>query len=520
MGAIIVVFAVAVWSWRRLYNPRIPLTNTRSIAKNSLAPMSLTLFNRGIDFVFAAFYLRVLGPTDAGKYATAIIIAGWFEIIANFGLNTLLIREVSQDKGQASRYLLNTTILRLFTAVMASIPVFIYLLSIRLAGNPLDLDTAIAILLLMAGMIFSGIGQGLAGLYYAYETAEFPAAVATVTTILKVGFGVSVLLLGYSFVGLAAVSIVVNVVTLVILILAARRQFPLPGPWQLDFGLQRRMLTLSYPLMLNHLFAVIFFQIDVPMMRQINGDKVVGWYNSAYKWVNAFNVIPSYFTFALFPVISRQVQGAIPDARRTFRMAIKLMLLIAFPLAAVTMILAPLMIGVLGGKEFLPHGAIALQLVIWSIPFGWMNSVTNYMLISLGLEKKLTGAFVVGVSFNAILNLIFLPRYSYVAASVITILSEIALLSLFAYYMRPAMPGIGWLKIIKRPLAITAAMLWAMWLGIQVNVIVGLILGVGVYILGLWVMRIFGEEERQILISLLPESLGSRLSPANTKAEK
>ena len=82
------------------------------------------------------------------------------------------------------------------------------------------------------------------------------------------------------------------------------------------------------------------------------------------------------------------------------------------------------------------------------------------------------------------------------------------------------MPGIGWLKIIKRPLAITAAMLWAMWLGIQVNVIVGLILGVGVYILGLWVMRIFGEEERQILISLLPESLGSRISLVNSKSEE
>ena len=75
MGVIIILFAMAVWVWRRVYDPQAPLTNTRSIAKNSVAPMGLNLFNRAIDFVFAAFYLRMLGPADAGAYATAIIIA-------------------------------------------------------------------------------------------------------------------------------------------------------------------------------------------------------------------------------------------------------------------------------------------------------------------------------------------------------------------------------------------------------------------------------------------------------------
>jgi hypothetical protein len=167
MGTIIVIFALVVWAWRRFYNPEGELTNTHSIAKNSLAPMALNLFNRAIDFGFAAFYLRLLGPADAGKYATAIIIAGWFEIISNFGLNTLVIREVSKERSAARHYLLNTTILRLGTGLVGGIPVFIYIWGISLAGNPLAADTTLAILMIMAGMIFSGMGQGLAGLYYA-----------------------------------------------------------------------------------------------------------------------------------------------------------------------------------------------------------------------------------------------------------------------------------------------------------------------------------------------------------------
>ena len=30
-------------------------------------------------------------------------------------------------------------------------------------------------------------------------------------------------------------------------------------------------------------------------------------------------------------------------------------------------------------REFLPDGAIALRIIMWSIPFGWLNSVTNYV---------------------------------------------------------------------------------------------------------------------------------------------
>ncbi len=504
IGGIILAFTTLVWGWRQAVNPQAELTNTRSIAKNSIAPTVLNLFNRGIDFVFAAFYLRYLGPAEAGGYATAITIAGLFEIIANFGLNTLLIREVSQDKSQASRYLLNTTVLRLGTGVAAAIPILIYVFSRAAAGNPLGNDVLLAVGLIMVGMLFSGMGQGLAGLYYAYEQAEFPAAITTVTTIFKVGFGVVVLLAGYGFVGLAGVSILVNIITLSILVVSAVRRFHLPGPWRIDLTLQRRMLYLSYPLMINHLFAVIFFQVDVLVLQQIKGDEVVGWYNSAYKYVNALNVIPSFFTFALFPVISRQVKSSLDDARRSFQMAIKIMALISLPLAVTITLLAPVLINLLGGAAFLPHGAIALQIVVWSIPIGWLNSVTNYVLIALGQERLQTRAFLIGVGFNLISNLLLVPRYSYAAAGVITILSEIVLLYVFNWFLVERMPGVGWVRLLSRPVAVALLMGVAGFLGAQIHPLVGAVVAVAVYPVGLWGLRVFGEEERRIAAAILP----------------
>ncbi|MCB8966342.1 MAG: flippase [Ardenticatenaceae bacterium] len=513
MGVIILVFAGGVWGWQTVVRPQGALTTTRSIAKNSAAPMVLNLFNKGIDFVFAMFYLRVMGPADSGSFSTAIATAGIFEILSNFGLDILVIREVSKARDQAGHYLLNTTILRLGAAVVASLPMIVLIAGTSLFTNPFSRPEVLAITFIMVGMVISGMSKGVTGLFYVYETAEIPATMTTATTILKVGFGVVALLLGYSFVGLAAVSILTNVITFILLGVLAYRRFDLGGQWRVDWHLQARMVRLGFPLMLIHLLQTVFISVDVYLLRTMlpNGEEVVGWYSSAYKWFNALQIVPSYFTLALFPIIAREIERSLDAARRMYRMSLKIMLLLALPIAAVTTFLAYPLVQVLGGNEFLPHGAIALQLVIWSIPIGWLNSVTNYVLIALGLERMQPRAFAIAVGFNIVANALFIPRYSYVAASVTTILSEVVLLGVFAYYLRQRMPGVDWGRLLGRPFLVTLIMVGLMWLAFQIHVLLATAVGLVAYILGLWLLRVFGEEERQILRQILPASLVRRL---------
>ncbi|MCA9901443.1 MAG: polysaccharide biosynthesis C-terminal domain-containing protein, partial [Anaerolineales bacterium] len=326
-------------------------------------------------------------------------------------------------------------------------------------------------------------------------------------------FGVTALLLGFGFVGLAAVSILTNVITLSLLLAIALRRYTLRGPWRLDWQLQRHMLRAGFPLMLIHLLQTVFISIDSYLLRVLldNGQEVAGWYSSAYKWFNALQIVPSFFTLALFPIISRRIGESLDAARQMYAMSLKLMLLLALPVAAVTHYLAVPLVQIVAGAEFLPAGAVALQIVIWSIPLGWLNSVTNYVLISLGLESKQPRAFTVAVLFNIIANFIFIPRYSYVAAGVTTIMSELVLLVLFDYYLRQKMAGINWLGLWGRPFLLTALMFGGMWLGGQVHLVVGLLIGAIIYPAGLLLLGIIGPEERKVLGNILPQGLARRL---------
>jgi O-antigen/teichoic acid export membrane protein len=520
IGGALVLLLAGAWLWRGFVQSPVDAGGTAArVAKNSIAPILLNLFNRGIDFAFAAVMLRLLGPEQNGLYYYAIILFGWFDIFTNFGLNLFVMREVARDRSAARSLFINTSALRLLLALLG-VPLLIAFLVVRQStgGDPLPAVAIVSIVLLYIGLIPNSLSTGLTALFYAFERAEVPAAVATVATIAKAVLGLAALLAGWGIVGLAGASIFTNIVTLAILAWSARDLTPDPSPSRreaseadtalnggegrrsaqkglLDVPLIRSMVGQSYPLMLNHFLATIFFKIDVILIEAIHTATMVGQYSVAYKWVEALNIIPSFFTQALLPVMSRQAHDDRPAFTRTYQMALKLLVALALPVAIVMTFLAVTLVNLLGGAEYLPDGAIALQLMIWSIPIGWMNSLTQYALIALDMQQRITRAFIAGVGFNIVTNLIFIPTYGYQAAAITTILSEAVLFIGFVYLLRQGGVVLNWLAVLGRPLLAGGAMLAVLLLGWSWSPLATLLAAGVTYVGVLAVLRPFTAEE-------------------------
>jgi O-antigen/teichoic acid export membrane protein len=518
LSGVICLFLAGSWLWRFFYRETDSTSTARRVAKNSLAPIALNLMNRIVDMGFAALMARILGPEGSGKYAYAIFIFGSFDILTNFGLNALLLREVARDKGQANRYFVNTTVLRLILIGLTVPMLGIFLLGRQTLGETeLARDTIDAILLLFVGLVPATISTGLTALFQAYEKHEIPAAITSVATLIKVSLGTLVLMLGWSIVGLAGVSIVTNTVTLIILMTLAARLFFRPR-LENDWPLQRSMAVESFPLMLNHLMATLFFRVDIFLIeglknrRRIDGNVLVGWYSWAYKGIDALNIIPAFFTFAIFPVMSRQAHEDREALSNTYHLAIKLLVVLALPAAMGMTLLARPFIAILGGNAFLPDSAIALQLMVWSIPIGWINSVTNYVLIALDQQRFLTRAFVAGLTFNLVANWIFIPLYDYRAAAIITIFSELVLLTAFYVGIRRYLAPVPWWALLWRPGMAGAAMVGVgltLW---PANGLLALLASLGIYALSLILLGAFTSDE----IALV---LGRRKEPSNPKLD-
>lgn len=504
LGVVVLLLAAGYWVWGRIYQESAEDHPVKRIAKNSLTPMSLSLVNKAIDTAFAMLMLRILGPTLAGRYAFAVFIIGYLAIFTNFGLSTLLMREVAKDRRQANRYLSNTAVLRMVLSV-AMVPVLaLFLFSWRHFFALTD-DTTWAIILFAIGLIPSNLAAAFSSVFSAHEKMEVPATMTSVTTLMRVGLGTAVLLLGYGFVGLAAVSVVVNTITAGIFFVLVARTFFRPR-LEVDTTFERSMVGTSYPLMINDILATIFFRVDVTLLQPMKGDTVVGWYTTAYKFIDGLNIIPSAFTIALFPIMSRYATSARDSLLRAYRMALKFLVVISLPIALLTTRYAEGIILFFGGSEYLPHSAIALRLLIWFLPFSFINSVTHYVLIAIDQQHFLTRAFFIGVTFNLLANLAFIPKYGYQAAAVITIISEFALLIPFYWCLRQHLATVPWMGLLWRPvaaLAAAAALLVALW-SRPFYLLIPLV--TATYALVLLALGTFDADDRAVIRRLLPQS--------------
>jgi O-antigen/teichoic acid export membrane protein len=367
-------------------------------------------------------------------------------------------------------------------------------------------------------LVPANVAAALTAVFQANERMEHPAAITVVSTLVKAALGTAALLLGWGIVGLGGVSIVTNLVTLAILGVLTARLFFVPR-LGLERGLSREirrerwreMGRESWPLMVNNLLSMGFFKADVILLKAMQGDIVLGLYSSvAYKLIDAINIVPTSFTFALFPLMSRYAHEARSATHsrtamtRAYLLAVRLLVWVSLPLAMALTLLAYPIGRLIGGSGYMPDSAIALQLMIWSIPVGFINSVTHYTLIALGRQRPLTLTFVIGLGFNVLANVLAIPVWGYRASAVIHVFSELVLLIAFLVLLRRDLPPVPWLRLLWRPLSAGALMGAAGGLLYRVNVLLATVFALAVYAGALWALGIAREPDLEVVRELIP----------------
>ncbi|GIV71177.1 flippase [Caldilinea sp.] len=536
LSAMTLLMLLIFWAWGRYYRPEIEEHDVKRVAKNSLVPMGLSLFNKAVDFAFAMLYVRLLGPAGTGEWYFVVAIYGFFEIISRYGLGTLLTRDVAADKNQSSRYLTNVLALRTLLWA-ASLP----LMGLVVAGywtvgavwpelQSINVQEVQALILLALAMLFANYADALSSMFMAFEKMEYPAGLTNAVALLKVTLGALALLLGWGYVGLAAVALLVNILQ-VLWLYALLRSTLFKPQWHWDWSLQRWMVATSGPLMLNHLLATIFWRIDVWILRPIAGAAAVGLYSIGLKYLDGLNIIPSMFTMAVFPLMSRFARSDSNNLLRSYVISLRLLTMVSLPIAMGVTFLASPLVYLVGGAQYLsvagefrffgqtvPYvgGAdLAFRVIIWSIPIGFVNSVTQYVLIAVNQQRTLTRAFVLGVVFNIVGNLILIPGFGYVGAAVATILSEFSLLIPFYWIVRRHVGVVPWLQVYAPPLLSTAAMGAVAYALIQAGVNAWPAVGIGllVYMVSLPLTGAFRGEDMAVIVRSLPVGPLRRLLP-------
>ena len=206
------------------------------------------------------------------------------------------------------------------------------------------------------------------------------------------------------------------------------------------------------------------------MLGFMKDDTEVGYYTAAVK---VKTILVSFITSAsvvLLPRASLYIEkGAKDEFYRILNKTLRLILLMAIPLAIYFIMYAEESILLLSGKEFI-DSILPMQIIMPTLIFiGMTNLIGIQMLVPLGKEMLVFWSEVAGAIIDLILNAILIPSYGAAGAAVGTLVAEIAVLTLQIIFVRDKVrnlfKNVSWVKMFMANFLAILVSFWVMVMG-------------------------------------------------------
>jgi O-antigen/teichoic acid export membrane protein len=281
--------------------------------------------------------------------------------------------------------------------------------------------------------------------------------------------------------------------------------------WAVEPRFIWRLLQASFPFVLFRVFGAIHLDIGMVVLATLRGDVMAGWLAAAQKFLRVFAFIPTAFFGAMLPAMSQSSRTSPTELLRTLTRGCKYQLLIALPLAGGVCVLAEPVVGLLFGSAY-GASVPALRLLIWAIPFSFLNSTLRAALASVDRERRAGSLLVFGVLFNILANLLLIPRFGHVGVAGAVVLTEALILFLELTLLKQALPGFRLGGEAAKPLAATGVMAAFAWMSRGAGLAFTILGSAVVYVGCLLATRAIGQEEWALLNGL------RRVKAANERA--
>lgn len=381
---------------------------------------------RVIGFFYTIFLAKNLGVEGFGLLTVALAYFAIISALADFGFNRFLIREIARDKLKASQLLCNILILRLtLTAVaFAFFAVGLYILDQDKIRVSLILLTLLAILPQAVALTFDG-------LFIAIRNLKFSAVSLIFASLSTVSFGVYLVSIGLGIIG-AVNALIIGQLVYALILLGFLYKFKLLSISAINFAVLKKVLAGSLPYGLLGVLGLIYFRVDAVMLSYMRGSFETGLYGAAYKFLEAIVFIPTALGTALFPVMAKLHTLHIHQIKILYIKSMKIMIFISLIIFFAYITILPIVI-----KEFLPNylpSINAIKILAFAIPFMFLHVPASSVVLSEDKYlKTIIFLSLIPLSFNILMNLIFIPLYGFIAASWITVFSDV--LSFFLIFI-------------------------------------------------------------------------------------
>jgi O-antigen/teichoic acid export membrane protein len=428
----------------------------RTVVGNSGFLLVSRLVTSGISFVGTAIIARTLLPGQWGVYTFVISLTTVLDLLFDFQVSRLVLRELHDPDRDPGEVIGSFTILRVGLGAVS------YLAALAFAALVLKPELFPAVAVGGLTLVLSS-GWNAVNLFYTSRLWLRPAAVVMVGS--RVVF--VVLCIGFAKNGSTSVtdflwaSVINEAIPCLVFAVLVRRHMRLkprlePSRWW-------RWIKDAVPIAIGGAIGTLYFRIDALLVGKLSSFNALGFYAIGYKFSDLIGYLYVSISAAVLALLIRDWPGRIDLFKRTWRGAFVILTITGVGITAGFLVFARPAIVTLFGSRYADATAAA-RLVVGGQGLKFFGGLCVMTLVAVHRNREFVVATIVGLVVNVVVNLYVIPRWSYVGAAWVTLITELCVVAVLARAtMRvPDVPRPPWWLVAK--VAVAAAALIAVGL--------------------------------------------------------
>ncbi len=476
-------------------------------ATRNIAVLSLTrIITWTSTFLLMMFLPRYLGPVDYGRYYLGQSIVAMFALFIEFGGNYSITKAVSRARSEAGHIIVNAISIRVILWLLS----FFGVITFALLSN-YHASVKIIIMIFGVGMIWSGARTVIWSAFGGFEMLKYPSYGAIAETVFIAAVGITAVVLGVGPIGFAVITILGTLLNFLICAKFVSKMAPvLP---KVDWKAAIQSLKESFPYFLNSIFGVIYYRIDTVMLSFMTPEHVVGWYAASYRFFETLMFIPSIFTIAIFPIMSRLWGENNSSISRPFQKSIDFIFLTGVPVSLGAYAFSHQIIQFFYGIEAYQPSVLLLMIFGTGILLFYIDIMLGTVLLASDKHKQLTINAFIAIFVNIGLNYLLIPYTQThfgnggIGSAIATLVTELFLMVAMLTIIHKDIFKDSNISVQLKTILSGSFMALTLWItkSMEVPIVFQGLLSSIVYIVLLFITKAIASEDMVLIGYLIPD---------------
>ncbi len=426
--------------------------NKKAIFDNTFWQVFVRFVMLAITLVFIKLITNYLGVEGVGKYNTITTYINFFIVIADLGFFAVTVREISQNPNKEKKIISNVMFMRLISAVAACLLAIIIVFATKY-DSEIKFGTLVA-----TGFLFFNLLASVYDMVLQHRLKmQFSALAELIAKIINLIALILIIHFRGNFLAITSTIAIWGLFIFIFKYLFASRY--LKFNLEFDRKISKQIFSMAWPLGIVFIVNNLYFKIDTLILFGMKGASAAGIYTVAYKVLEVIAFIGSYFSSALKPAISQNINDNKEIVANIIRKGMLVMILIGSSIAVISIAYNKEIITVMSNNNFIDSAKVLVFLAL-SLPLIYLDTLLLEIFIASDSRSIFLKISLFIFLFNVAANLLLIPRFSYFGAAAATLISEFILMQIYLYYSHKILPfKVNWPTLIKIVLAALATLL-------------------------------------------------------------